>query len=75
MCLLLAPIGIIVRNIRGNTIYLALLIFKKARAYNTSIFRFNKAKQEELKAIVTLILNEISIVEAKLLDFILLVFR
>ena len=72
---MLAPIGITARNIRGNTIHLALLIFKKARAYNTSIFRFNKAKQKELKTIATLILNEISIVEAKLLDFVLLVFR
>ena len=51
------------------------MIFKKARAYNTSIFRFNKAKQKELKAIVILILNEISIVKAKLLNFVLLVFR
>ena len=75
MYLLLTLIGITARNIRGNTIYLVLLIFEKARAYNTSIFRFNKTKQKELKTIVILILNEISIVEAKLLNFVLLVFR
>jgi ATP-dependent DNA helicase PIF1 len=74
-CLLLAPTGIAASNIEANTIHSALLIWKKAGAYNTGIFRFNETKREEIKAITTLILDEISMVEAELLDFVSSVFR
>ena len=73
--LLLTPTGIAARNIAGNTIHSALSIYFKAAAYKTGIFRFSEAKREELKALTTLIIDEVSIVDAELLDYISSLFR
>ena len=73
--IVLAPTGIAARNIQGNTIHSALSIYEEAAAYQTGIFRFNEDKREALKHFSVLIIDEVSMVDAKLLDYVSSVFR
>jgi hypothetical protein len=67
--LLLAPTGVAAQNIGGNTIHSALRITSTQRGFHTLAFYDNKFL-EELKKIDTLMIDEISMVSAKLLEFI-----
>ena len=67
---LLAPTGIAARNIDGNTIHSALSIYVESRSYHTGLFQFSKDKWEELKKRTVLIIDEVSMVDGRLLDYI-----
>jgi ATP-dependent DNA helicase PIF1 len=73
--ILLAPTGIAARNIQGNTIHSALSIYEESGSYQTGIFSYNEQKREELKKLSVLIIDEVSMVEAELLDFVSSLFR
>ena len=68
--ILLAPTGIAARNIDGNTIHSALSIYVESRSYHTGLFQFSKDKWEELKKRTVLIIDEVSMVDGRLLDYI-----
>jgi hypothetical protein len=73
--ILLAPTGIAARSIQGNTIHSELSVYKEAGAYQTGIFKYNEQKREALKKLSVIIIDEVSMVEAELLDFVSSIFR
>jgi len=73
-CLLQAPTGIAARNINGNTIHSSLSIFPDAGQYSCGISLYDEARREALNEIKVLILDEISMIDGILLDYISTVF-
>jgi hypothetical protein len=73
-CILLAPTGIAARNIGGRTIHSALSIFMEGEDYRTGIFSYNEAKRKALEGTSVIILDEISMVDGILLDFVSTIF-
>jgi len=67
--LLLAPTGVAAQNIDGKTIHSELRIINTQRGFNTRAHTDNELKSR-LKKIDTIIIEEISMVSAELLDFI-----
>jgi ATP-dependent DNA helicase PIF1 len=65
----MAPTGIAAQNINGNIIHSDLKIISTNNGFQTLAFHENELK-EKLKKIDTIIIDEVSIVFAKLLDFI-----
>ncbi len=73
--LLLVLIGIVANNISSQTIYLVLSLFSKGNTYVFLIFSCqDKTCLKELYTIKVLIIDEVSIVNAYLLGFLLLIF-
>jgi hypothetical protein len=73
-CLLLVPTDIAVRNINGDTIHSGMSIYHERRNYRTGLFNFTEIKMEALKKKSVLIIDEVSIVDERLLDYISFVF-
>jgi hypothetical protein len=73
-CLLLAPTGIAARNIDGDTIHSGMSIYCERGSYRTGLFNFADDKMEALKRISVLIIDEVSMVDGRLLDYISSVF-
>ena len=73
-CLLLAPTGIAARNINGDTIHSGMSIYHERRNYRTGLFNFTEIKMEALKKKSVLIIDEVSMVDGRLLDYISSVF-
>jgi ATP-dependent exoDNAse (exonuclease V) alpha subunit len=71
-CVLLAPTGIAARNIDGNTIHSGLSIYSERGSYHTGLFQFAEEIREtgRSKKKTVLIIDEVSMVDAKLLDYI-----
>jgi ATP-dependent DNA helicase PIF1 len=69
-CVLLAPTGIAPRDIDSNTIHSALPIYNERGAYHIGFFQFNNEKKETLKNKKVLIIDEVSMVDTALLDYI-----
>lgn len=69
-CVLLAPTGIAARNIDGNNIHSALSIYNERGAYYIGLFQFNDDKKETLKNKKVLIIDEVSMVDTALFDYI-----
>lgn len=67
--LLMAPTGVAAVNIQGQTIHSALRIWSHSGRYQTLAFTDQEFKQE-LRKIDTIIIDEISMVQASLLTFI-----
>src|SRR4051812_46901478 len=67
--LLLAPTGVAAQNIGGKTIHSELRIINTQRGFNTRAHTDNEFKSK-LKNADTIIIEEISMVSAELLDFI-----
>lgn len=74
-CIVLAPTGIAARNISGRTVHSALSIYKEGGSYKTGFFRFDEATQAELLSLKVIILDEISMVDAELLNYLSSLFR
>ena len=74
-CVVVAPTGIAARNIDGRTVHSAFSIYQEAGAYRTGVFSFDEAKRRELADLKVLILDEISMVDASMLDFVSTMFR
>jgi hypothetical protein len=55
---------------QANTIHSSLSIYPEGGSYQTGLFRFAYAKKEELKSVQVLIIDEISMVEVAMLDFV-----
>jgi len=72
--LLLAPTGIAANNISGKTIHSALSVFSDGSIYRTSVFSGNSIQAAELRTIKVLIIDEVSMVDAQLLEFISTIF-
>ena len=68
-CLLLAPTGIAAGNINGNTIHSALSIYSNRGTYHTGLFRFGHQKKEDVEKKTVLIIDEVSMVDGVLLDY------
>ena len=73
-CVLLAPTGIAARNIDGNTIHSGMSIYFERRSYRTGLFNFAEDKLEALRKKSVLIIDEVSMVDGRLLDYISSVF-
>jgi ATP-dependent DNA helicase PIF1 len=73
-CILLAPTGIAARNIDGNTIHSGMSIYYERGSYRTGLFNFAEDKMETLKRKSVLIIDEVSMVDGRLLDYISSVF-
>jgi ATP-dependent DNA helicase PIF1 len=73
-CVLLAPTGIAARNIDGNTIHSGMSIYFEQRSYSTGLFNFAEDKLEALRKKSVLIIDEVSMVDGRLLDYISSVF-
>jgi hypothetical protein len=73
-CLLLAPTGIAARNIDGNTIHSALSIYSERGSYRTGLFQFSDEKRNNVKRKTILIIDEVSMVDAGLLEYISKIF-
>jgi hypothetical protein len=71
---LLAPTGIAARNIDGNTIHSALSITCDFGTFKTSLFDFSGERLDELKKLNVIFIDEVSMVDGELLDFISYVF-
>ncbi|KID83911.1 DNA helicase PIF1, ATP-dependent [Metarhizium guizhouense ARSEF 977] len=67
--LLLAPTGIAARNIDGNTIHSALSVYSHRSAYHTGLFRFEDQKKKDIEKKTVLIIDEVSMVDGVLLDY------
>src|SRR5438045_6993393 len=72
--LLLAPTGIAARNIDRNTIHSALSIYSEGGSYRTGFFQFSEEKQKIIKTKTILIIDEVSMVNARLLEYISKIF-
>jgi PIF1-like helicase len=68
--LLLTPTGIAARNIDGNTIHSGMSVCFERESYHTGLFQFTEEKMETLKKISVLIIDEVSMVDGRLLDYI-----
>jgi len=73
-CTLLAPTGIAARNIDGDTIHSGMSIYSERGSYRTGLFNFAEDKMEALKKTSVLIIDEVSMVDGKLLDYLSSVF-
>ena len=73
-CLLLAPTGIAAKNIDGNTIHSGMSIYHERKSYHTGLFNFAEDKMETLKKKSVLIIDEVSMVDGRLLDYVSSVF-
>jgi ATP-dependent DNA helicase PIF1 len=73
-CVLLAPTGIAARNIDGNTIHSGMSIYFERGSYRTGLFNFAEDKLGALKKKSVLIIDEVSMVDGRLLDYISSVF-
>ncbi len=69
-CILMAPTRIAARNIDSSTIYSTMSIYCECGSYYTRLFHFAKEKRNDLKKKTVLIIDEVSIVDRKLLDYI-----
>jgi hypothetical protein len=69
-CVLLAPTGIAARNIDGNTIHSAMSIYSEHGSYHTGIFNFDEGKRLHLKKKTVLFIDEVSMVDGRLLDYV-----
>lgn len=67
---MLAPTGIVARNIDGGTIHSELSIYDHRGSYKTGLFQFSEEKRVDLKRTRVLIIDEISMVDSGLLDFV-----
>src|SRR5438067_180239 len=67
--LLLAPMGVAAQNIGGKTIHFKLRVVTTREGFYTRALTDNELKTR-LKKVDTLIIEEISMVSTKLLDFI-----
>ncbi|KAK9444150.1 DNA helicase PIF1, ATP-dependent [Metarhizium brunneum] len=67
--LLLAPTGIAARNIDGNTIHSALSVYSHRSTYHTGLFRFEDRKKKDMEKKTVLIIDEVSMVDGVLLDY------
>jgi type II secretory pathway predicted ATPase ExeA len=73
-CVLLTPTGIAARNIDGNTIHSGMSTYYERGSYRTGLFNFAEDKMEALKRKSVLIIEEVSMVDGRLLDYISSVF-
>jgi hypothetical protein len=69
-CILMAPTGIAARNIDGSTIHSAMSIYCERGSYHTGLFHFAEEKRNDLKKKTVLIIDEVSMVDGKLLDYV-----
>jgi ATP-dependent DNA helicase PIF1 len=72
--LLLAPTGIAANNVSGKTIHSALSAFSDGSVYRSLIFLGDSTRAAKLRTIKVLIIDEVSMVDAQLFDFISTIF-